>query len=558
VSDKQNDIAERTSVTESGTQHLPEAACADLSALPSVGIARAEWDGIEGLALSEVVASPVVEGQPALKLIVAAVSGRHRLGIAFRGLSPDRTYRATVWMKAEAKGHLILDVRDGTSQAGRFVAFSLEASRGEDVADDPQYDLQSGDGWFRPSIDVHSADGVAVVYAGLAEEAYSQDFRGDGRRQLTFGGIDLVPLEHSEILHAQGSATLQHFILTKFGFGVQNENWYDGVLSLFEAVTYPSLCAQTSQKFTWLIVVDAQIPRPAVSRLRQIVGRARNIHIVPLDLTNLRHVRHGCFDFIWDRCQDYIIEHRLLTEPSDYVVTSAIDSDDALHRNTVELVNQHSARELARLVANESSRPTVIRHTCGQVLTFPSGLQWYAQADVVQPLKFEFQGMAVFVLARFSSSISAFSCDHSEWSAMARALKFDVKKVQLDRPMWVYVRHERSQMKWQIEAPESDSSCIEILHRDFGIDFAKVEAWRASSALQRMQAQPARHVGLSGREQHDCYFRIAALNRQIAVLEQKKRQDGLDDKDELLILKQREARRRLLERFQRQGQQLYQ
>ena len=141
---------------------------------------------------------------------------------------------------------------------------------------------------------------------------------------------------------------------------------------------------------------------------------------------------------------------------------------------------------------------------------------------------------------------------------MARALKFDVKKVQLDRPMWVYVRHERTQMKWQIEVPESDSGCIEILHRDFGIDFAKVEAWRARGALQRMQAQPARHVGLSGREQHDCYFRIAALNRQIAVLEQKKRQHGLDDKDELLILKQKEARRRLLERFQRQGQQLYQ
>ena len=32
-------------------------------------------DGIEGLALSEVVASPVVEGQPALKLIVASREG---------------------------------------------------------------------------------------------------------------------------------------------------------------------------------------------------------------------------------------------------------------------------------------------------------------------------------------------------------------------------------------------------------------------------------------------------------------------------------------------------
>ena len=66
-------------------QHLAEAACADLSALPRLELRMPNGMALRGLALSEVVASPVVEGQPALKLIVAAVSGRHRLGIAFRG-----------------------------------------------------------------------------------------------------------------------------------------------------------------------------------------------------------------------------------------------------------------------------------------------------------------------------------------------------------------------------------------------------------------------------------------------------------------------------------------
>ena len=84
-------------------------------------------------------------------------------------------------------------------------------------------------------------------------------------------------------------------------------------------MTYPSLRAQTSQEFTWLIVVDRHIPEPACSRLRAIIGGSGNIHVVPIDLTNIEHVRHGCFDHVWRCCQDYIIERRLLTEPFDYV-----------------------------------------------------------------------------------------------------------------------------------------------------------------------------------------------------------------------------------------------
>jgi hypothetical protein len=350
---------------------------------------------------------------------------------------------------------------------------------------------------------------------------------------------------------------LKHFVVTRFGLGVHHLPWYESTLSLFEAITYPSLRAQTSQDFTWLLVVDHQMPRQAMGRLRDIVGGVPDYHIVPLDLTNMRQVRHGCFDHVWYRCQDYIIEHRLLTEPSDYVITSAIDADDAWHRNTAELVRRQSEPELARLLSDEIDRSAVVRHTCGQVLTFTRGLRWFAEADVVQPLDYEFLSMSVFVLARFSSGISALSSRHSAWPAMAHALLFDVKKAEHDGPMWVYVRHDRAQIDWQFEPSNSDAGAAQALRSDFGIDFAKVEAWRANDLLRRQKPQSERHVGLSSREQHDCYFRIAALNRQIAVLERKQKQDGRDNEAELLVLKQREARLRLLERLQRQGRELF-
>ena len=190
---------------------------------------------------------------------------------------------------------------------------------------------------------------------------------------MTFGGVTVAPLEPSDILCAPTTPTLAHFVVTRFGIGIHNESWYDAALGLFEAVTYPSLRAQTSQEFTWLIVVDRHIPEPAFRRLRAITGGSGNIHVVPLDLTNIDHVRHGCFDHVWRCCQDYIIERRLLTEPFDYVLTSTIDGDDAWHRDMVKLARQQSTPELARLVADKSTRSAVLRHTCGQVLTFPRG-----------------------------------------------------------------------------------------------------------------------------------------------------------------------------------------
>ena len=62
---------------------------------------------------------------------------------------------------------------------------------------------------------------------------------------------------------------------------------------------------------------------------------------------------------------------------------------------------------------------------------------------------------------------------------MAHALMFEIKRATPDRPMWVYVRHDRTQTDWKLDVAETDAACTAALHSDFGIDFAKVQAWRA-------------------------------------------------------------------------------
>jgi hypothetical protein len=360
---------------------------------------------------------------------------------------------------------------------------------------------------------------------------------------------------------------LKHFVVIRLGLGIYHQPWYDSRLALFEAVTFASLRAQTRQDFAALIAVDRHMPEAALHRLRDILAGAPNFHIVSIDLTNLQHVRHGSWDFVWDYCQDYLTGHHLVTDPFEYVITSILDDDDAWHRDTVVLVHELLAAELPRIVAGESKRLTNYRHSGGQVLTFPRGMKWFAHSDVVQPFEYEFLGISVFVLARFSSGISALSSRHPAWPSMANVTVFDVTKAERERPMWVYVRHDQAETLWQDPASEApsqpadkgvagsvgDPDSTRALRADFGIDFAKVDAWRAG----RGGTQPPRHGGYLAREQVDCFFRIAALNRQIAALERKQQRGGMNENDETLVLEQQRQRRELVHRLQRQGRELF-
>jgi hypothetical protein len=353
---------------------------------------------------------------------------------------------------------------------------------------------------------------------------------------------------------------LRHFIVTRIGIGIHNENWHRGALSLFEAITFPSLCAQTCANFTCLLIVDRDIPAGARLRLDAIVNGHRNFHVVPIDLTAMQRVHQGCFDYIWDRCQDYLLASGMIVDPFDYIVTSVLDADDALHRKTLAVVQERMAAEMPAFLASERRNMTWTRHSGGACLTFANGLQWFAHSDVVTPLHYPHLGMSVFVAARFSSGISACSSRHTQWASYCNVVDFKNIKCEQAAPMWVYVRHDRSEVGWDANDEESDSESDRLLHAEFGIDFDKMQRWRANRELRAIAAGdniPRSHAGMAGTEQLDCYFRISALNRQISILERDAQDAGADLSPDSLLASQRRARDQLVRRFHEQAQSLF-
>jgi hypothetical protein len=309
---------------------------------------------------------------------------------------------------------------------------------------------------------------------------------------------------------------MKHFVVTRIGLGIYDAARLNKMIDLFAAVTISSLANQTNQEFVCLVVLDAHMPKTARHKIDQLVDGRSNFCLVPIDVTQLVQVHIGCFDWVWDQCQDYILATGLVDDPRDYIATSILDADDAWHRDVVSFVNGYFAQRLSKLRSIEKDRTTWVRHSAGMAMTFPRGYQWYIAANKLDVLTMEFHSMAVFVAARFSSGISACSSRHSQWREYANVLQFDVGVEASDRPMWVYTRHNEGVVSWNAsQALPIDPRLENELSTIFGVDLEKIRQWRAAYpvALNSVYAGQ-RTTG----EQYDGIFRIASFNRKLRAL----------------------------------------
>lgn len=319
--------------------------------------------------------------------------------------------------------------------------------------------------------------------------------------------------------HLQLGRGLRHFVITRLGLCVYCEQELSDALDLFEAVTLPSLMNQIDQGFTCLVVVDAHMPNSMLSRLAGLLSPDARFALVTVDVTRLVQVRQGCFDWIWEACQDQLLQSRVVTNPDEYVVTSILDADDAWHEEVVRTVNRHMSERLEQLDVTEGDRGTWLQHTQGIAATFERGYAWFIAGDTWQKIQQPFMSMAVFVLARFSSGVSACSSRHLAWPEYCSVVAFERLTIQQKEPMWVWVRHAGSTQPW-IESrksafgvPMSSARC-----RSFGLDPHRVAQWRRRYLDRVGHDSPRTYPGRSASDQFDRVFKIAGLNRQIEAL----------------------------------------
>lgn len=119
----------------------------------------------------------------------------------------------------------------------------------------------------------------------------------------------------------------QHFIITQFSIrkeyfirkkalGPLRSKSLDHRFVVFEITCLPSILSQTNQDFTWIILVDPELPLKYRTRLIQLVSSRHDTHLV---------------DFHYD-----LRIHKLdwlkpwLNEETQFVITTVFDDDDAI------------------------------------------------------------------------------------------------------------------------------------------------------------------------------------------------------------------------------------
>lgn len=118
-----------------------------------------------------------------------------------------------------------------------------------------------------------------------------------------------------------------HFLITRFFVRINeeapapSEEWLRGRLPIFEQFTLPSVRAQTSQEFRWLLFVDSDTP----DWVREYLGRVlpENSTVVSID--------GPCV-------HEPIAREVIARTTTSRVITSRVDSDDALHDDYIATV----------------------------------------------------------------------------------------------------------------------------------------------------------------------------------------------------------------------------
>lgn len=256
---------------------------------------------------------------------------------------------------------------------------------------------------------------------------------------------------------------LRHYILTRFnipiwkadknGAPTLNEQWLTKRFLLFDRFCFPSISAQTSDDFLWVVLFDRDTPPKWKDCLEQYKRRCPQFNPV--------FVRHDAGRyFLRVFCEVIakdLAEWKKKGVSFDAVLTTYFDNDDALRTTFVEDI-RHEAEKLPL------DKPSFI--------TYRRGLQYFTDMNIATRVK--------YVNNHFLSLLESLSDEtklttvygfgsHSSLSLFHHCHKHIIDLP--DKPAWVEVVHDSNVMN-DVLAHRMPGlvTDLDLIKRDFAID----------------------------------------------------------------------------------------
>ncbi|MEO2064647.1 MAG: glycosyltransferase [Christiangramia sp.] len=216
-----------------------------------------------------------------------------------------------------------------------------------------------------------------------------------------------------------------HFLITRFNLkkkdwledknrqNVLDEDWLNHRIDLFSSYCLPSVLGQKEKEFKWLIFFERDSPTPVNNLIKKLNSYP---FIEPIFLS-------GYEEFQSDLPS--IVQSRLNCD-SEYVVTTRLDNDDALHKDFIKYL--HDSFELKN----------------NFLIDFPSGL--FLELEGMIKLGHTFSPYNQFISLVESLEdheiITVFGKEHDKWGE-----DYEIKSVKLNYA-WLQITHSRNKINF--------------------------------------------------------------------------------------------------------------
>lgn len=217
------------------------------------------------------------------------------------------------------------------------------------------------------------------------------------------------------------SDLFDHYLITRFNLrnpewavtknneSLLTDEWMEDRLWLFRNFCFPSVAAQSTKNFKWLLYFDTTTPEKYQREIEKLVAGRDNILVFYID---------GMRNF-YPEIQKYISEH---SNQKPFLITSRIDNDDTIHKDFIlEIQKQFKSQEY-------------------RVIDVIKGYSLQVKPTVMLGKKEHIFNPFISLIEKNENPQTIWSNDHNIWKKERRITQVTNKR------LWIAVIHEKNKV----------------------------------------------------------------------------------------------------------------
>ncbi|SDL34153.1 Putative rhamnosyl transferase [Glycomyces sambucus] len=223
---------------------------------------------------------------------------------------------------------------------------------------------------------------------------------------------------------APRSTDFLHVIATRHGIGVFDEQWFAYRQLMMEHLTLASLDAQVERDFTWVVAVDRDMPPQARKRLDALAEGRPYLRLAETELKR---------DFVPDLTA--WVRREAKARKRNWVLTTRLDDDDAIHRGLAARLHEEAAAYLAA------------GHRSSVILSPVLGCNWVPSKATGHRAYHHSPSIGLSLLEPAPNAGTVYRSNHRTIAQSLVPWDYNVRHLDGETPWWLYAHTGLSHMQ---------------------------------------------------------------------------------------------------------------